>query len=150
MYLLELAKLDDVRKCYNIIKEAKNFKRSRDLLNGRMIIPIKIRFNRIYKRKKGYIVTSDKEIAGYMCIDFSGEPAYENIEGKWNTDLPYAVIHRMAFSKEFRNRGLSSIALSLIENLCLSKNIKSIRVDTDFPNKRMQHILEKTAFLNVG
>ncbi len=150
MYLLELAKLDDVRKCYNIIKEAKKFQKEQGFTQWTDDYPNQDTIQQDIQAEKGYIVTSDKEIAGYMCIDFSGEPAYENIEGKWNTDLPYAVIHRMAFSKEFRNRGLSSIALSLIENLCLSKNIKSIRVDTDFPNKRMQHILEKNGFSKCG
>ena len=102
------------------------------------------------QEEKGYVITYDSQIAGYMCIDFSGEPAYEHIEGKWHTILPYAVIHRMAISKEFRIRGLSSIAFTLIGDLCLSKNIRSIRVDTDFPNKRMKHILEKNGFSKCG
>ena len=34
-------------------------------------------------------------------------------------------------------------ALTLVEDLCLSKGVHSIRVDTDFYNGRMQHILEK-------
>ncbi len=46
--------------------------------------------------------------------------------------------------------GLSSITLSLIENFCIENGIKSIRVDTDFQNKRMQHILEKNGFSKCG
>ena len=60
------------------------------------------------------------------------------------------MIHRMAFRQEFRNRGLSGITLSLIEDLCRSKGVKYIRVDTDFPNHRMQHILEKNGFSKCG
>ena len=92
----------------------------------------------------------DSDIAGYMCIDFSGEPAYANIEGKWNTEMPYAVVHRMAFSERYRGKGLSSVALTLVENLCLSKGVNCIRVDTDFQNTRMQHILEKSGFSKCG
>lgn len=150
MYSLELAKLGDEEKCYSIIKEAKQFQKEQGFTQWTDDYPNQETIQQDIQTEKGYVVTCDKQIAGYLCIDFSGEPAYENIEGKWNTDLPYAVIQRMAFSKEFRNRGLSGITLSLIENLCLSKNIKSIRVDTDFPNKRMQHILEKNGFSKSG
>lgn len=90
MYLLELAKLDDVRKCYNIIKEAKKFQKEQGFTQWTDDYPNQDTIQQDIQAEKGYIVTSDKEIAGYMCIDFSGEPAYENIEGKWNTDLPYA------------------------------------------------------------
>lgn len=69
----------------------------------------------------GYVIEKDDEIAAYMCIDFSGEPAYKNIKGKWNAEEIYAVVHRMAFSSSFRGIGLTSIAFSLIEKLCKEK-----------------------------
>lgn len=31
------------------------------------------------ENQKGYVVKSDGKIAGYMCIDFDGEPAYKDI-----------------------------------------------------------------------
>ncbi|MCI8514395.1 MAG: hypothetical protein HFI93_07150 [Lachnospiraceae bacterium] len=43
-----------------------------------------------------------------------------------------------------------SAAFRLIEELCLSKGIEGIRIDTDFPNKRMQHILIKNGFSPCG
>lgn len=90
------------------------------------------------------------EIAGYMCIDFSGEPAYDQIDGSWRADEHYAVVHRMAFSSRFRGIGLADITWSLIDALCRSKGVLYIRVDTDFPNLRMQHILEKNGFVRCG
>ena len=92
----------------------------------------------------------DGEIAGYMCIDFDGAPAYEKIEGEWRTGEPYAVVHRMAFDRNFRNRGLADSTFQLIEELCVENNIRNIRVDTDFPNERMQHILKRNGFVNCG
>ena len=56
----------------------------------------------------------------------------------------------MAFHPRFRDKGLADITFGLIEKLCLSKKIHCIRVDTDFPNKRMQHILEKNGFSQCG
>lgn len=85
-----------------------------------------------------------------MCIDFSGEPAYDDIKGAWRRDTPYAVIHRMAFSQKARGKGIAGIAFDLIERFCLEQGVRNIRVDTDFPNKRMQHILEKQGFVHCG
>ena len=46
--------------------------------------------------------------------------------------------------------GLTDSAFALIEELCGARGVNSIRVDTDFPNKRMQHILEKNGFQQRG
>ena len=150
MYLLELAQAQDVAECYRIIDEGRMFQKEQgfiewtdDYRNEQTILDD-------IDAEKGYILTSDHRIAGYMCIDFSGEPAYAKIEGAWNSEQPYAVVHRMAFRKEYRGCGLSGIAWPLIEKLCISKGVNYIRVDTDFPNKRMQHILEKNGFSRCG
>ena len=39
---------------------------------------------------------------------------------------------------------------ALIERLCLSRGVRSLRADTDFPNLRMQHVLEKCGFVRRG
>lgn len=92
----------------------------------------------------GYVLRVEGVIAGYMCIDFSGEPAYAEIQGAWGAERPYAVVHRMAFSRDFRGMGLVDTAFSLIETLCLDNGVSCIRVDTDFPNKRMSTSCSKT------
>ncbi len=150
MYLLELAKTGDIPKCCEIIKTAKDFQKEQGFVQWTDDYPNESTIIEDIQTSRGYVITKNNDIAAYMCVDFSGEPAYENIDGKWNTELPYVVIHRMAFSEKYRNKGLSSKAFNLIENLCISKNIKSIRVDTDFKNKRMQHILEKCGFSKCG
>ena len=150
MNCLEYAKAEDIEICSQIIEEGKRFQRQQGFVQWTDDYPNRETISEDIKEKKGYILRSDGEIAGYMCIDFSGEPAYEGIEGKWRSDGKYAVIHRMAFHPRFRDKGLADITFGLIEKLCLSKKIHCIRVDTDFPNKRMQHILEKNGFSQCG
>ena len=99
---------------------------------------------------KGYALILDGRVAGYLCVDFGGEPAYAEINGAWGTEGPYAVVHRMAFGTDFQGKGLADAAFRQIEALCLSRGIRSIRIDTDLPNLRMQHILEKNGFLRRG
>ena len=89
-------------------------------------------------------------MAGYLCIDFDGEPAYDTIDGAWRTKGPYAVVHRMAFDRAFCGMGLADATFSRIEALCGARGVRNIRVDTDFPNLRMQHVLEKNGFVRCG
>lgn len=41
--------------------------------------------------QKGYFVVDGQEILGYLCIDFDGEPAYNNLKGDWSCEEPYVV-----------------------------------------------------------
>ena len=150
MVTLENALVEDVQQCYDIINIGRKFQQEQGFTQWTEDYP---NFNTIHDdilNKTGYVVKVDGMIAGYMCIDFGGEPAYYNIEGKWNLDAPFAVVHRMAFSTQYRGIGLADTTWKLIEEYCQKKNIHYIRVDTDFPNKRMQHILEKNGFKRCG
>lgn len=150
MTILESAAAEDTRKCYDIIDMGRNFQQEQGFTQWTKEYPNLQTIQEDIAAKKGFVVKVDQVIAGYMCIDFSGEPAYENIEGEWNSSEDYAVVHRMAFAPEFRGKGLSDTVWKLIEDYCLKNKIRYIRVDTDFPNKRMQHILEKNGFVKCG
>lgn len=149
MYKLEPANLKDIEMCSQIIDDARNFQRQQGFMQWSDDYPNRDTIADDIKNETGYVIRSNDNIAGYMCIDFSGEPDYENIQGEWRTQEPYAVIHRMAFNKEFRGTGLSNTAFKLIEAFCIKNNIESIRIDTHRDNKRMQHIL-KNEFVYCG
>ncbi len=150
MYTLELAQLKDISICYEIIKEGRDFQKEQGFEQWTEAYPNRDTLMNDIQSKKGYVIKTNNEIAGYMCIDFSGESAYADINGEWRSDAPYAVIHRMAFGKKYRGNGLADIAFKMVEELCIECNVRNIRVDTDFPNKRMQHILKKNGFINCG
>ena len=150
MVELEYASQDDVQRCYEIIDIGRKFQQEQGFTQWTEDYPNLNTVCNDVQNKKGYVVKVDGIIAGYMCIDFDGEPAYDNIEGEWNLDAPYAVVHRMAFLAEFRGIGLADTAWRLIEEHCKKRNVDYIRVDTDFLNKRMQHVLEKNGFKRCG
>ena len=150
MNTLELAQAEDLEVCNEIIQTGREFQREQGFVQWTDGYPSLDTIRDDIQTQKGYVIKADGKIAGYMCIDFDGEPAYDTIQGAWQTEEPYAVVHRMAFRQEFRGMGLTRAAFQLIQELCISKGVKSIRVDTDFPNKRMQHILEKSGFAHCG
>ncbi len=96
--------------------------------------------------KIGYFIVDSGDILGYLCIDFNGEPAYENLDGTWASDTKYVVIHRMAFVKNSRGKNLSSIVFKLVEDMSREKEVYYSRVDTDADNLKMQHVLKKNGF----
>ena len=150
MKTLELAKVEDIEICSAILESGRQFQQEQGFVQWTEDYPNIDTVREDVKNQKGYVIKVDGKIAAYMCIDFSGEPAYLNIEGKWRSEETYAVVHRMAFGKEFRGIGLSDAAFELIEAFCLEHGVKYIRIDTDFPNKRMQHILMKNGFEHCG
>lgn len=149
-YTLEQAQEKELEICSRIINEGRGFQREQGFVQWTDDYPNRDTVIDDIKKKKGYVIKADGKIAGYMFVDFGKDPDYDHIRGEWRTAEPYAVVHRMAFAGEFRGRGLSEITFRLISDLCISKGMKSIRMDTDFPNKRMQHVLEKNGFQNCG
>lgn len=150
MYTLEPAQITDFDLCWKIIEEGRLFQRQQGFVQWTEDYPNKETIRRDVLEHKGYVVKADGVIAGYMYIDFSGEPAYDRIDGKWTSNEPYAVVHRMALRQQFRGIGLTDTFFTLIEKFCLAQNVRYIRMDTDMPNKRMQHVLEKNGFRQCG
>ncbi len=99
---------------------------------------------------KGFFIVDNEDVLGYLCIDFEGEPAYDNLNGSWNSDESYVVVHRMAFNDKARGRKLSDIVFGLVEEMSRERGVNYFRVDTDADNKKMQHILSKNGFSYCG
>lgn len=150
MHVLRPALTDEAGRCYGIIEEAKAFQREQGFTQWTEDYPSQETVAEDIRDGKGFVITADGEIAGYMCIDFTGEPAYDRIDGSWNSDEPYAVVHRMAFDRKFIGCGMSSITFSLIDDFCMSRGVSYIRVDTDPENHRMQHVLKNNGFTECG
>jgi GNAT superfamily N-acetyltransferase len=98
----------------------------------------------------GYVLEKDNIIVAYAAILFDEEPAYNDIKGKWLSQDEYAVVHRVATAKEYKGKGIATQLFLLIEQLCIDKNIYSIKVDTNFDNKPMLSILEKLNYSYCG
>jgi GNAT superfamily N-acetyltransferase len=97
-----------------------------------------------------YVLTDDDTIIAYAAIIFGIEPAYEKIEGKWLTDGDYVVVHRVATSDAAKGKGVATHLFKLLENLCLERQVYSIKVDTNFDNVPMIRILDKLNYTYCG
>lgn len=150
MKCLELARVEELEEYSRIIEDAKKFQREQGFIQWTEAYPNIDTICDDIHNKKGYALKVDGRIAGYVYVDFDGEPIYEEIQGAWRTQGPYAAVHRLALSRDFRGQGLSTAVFGLIEELCKGKPVVSMRMDTDPCNKRMQHVLQKNGFVFCG
>ena len=102
------------------------------------------------ERKIGFVLTQNDNIIGYTAVIINDEPDYINIEGKWLTNQDFIVYHRVAISKKFLAKGMAKKMMKLIEEYALSKNIYSLKADTNHDNIPMLKIFEKMGYSFCG
>ncbi len=98
----------------------------------------------------GYALTDGNNIIGYCAVLENDEPAYSNIEGKWLTTGNFLVVHRVAVSDAYAGMGMGKIMMEHIEELARSRNIFSIKADTNFDNIAMLRTFEKLGYTYCG
>ena len=147
---LRTARPEEAETCYQCIEDARAYHKLLGFEQWHPNYPTQQTILDDIAQNIGYAFTDDTGVLGYCCIIFGDEPAYYEIDGSWKTDRPYAVVHRMAFSRKARGSGLSKEAWDLIKDLCLSNQMDAIRADTQEENKVMQHILVREGFEYCG
>ena len=150
MLTLERAEKKDFNISMKILAEARAFQRSEGFVQWEDGYPSPELIMTDIAEKKAFLIKYGGETAGYVRIDGDGDPEYDTLVGEWHTEEKYAVVHRLCFGDAFRCKGLSGEAFSLIEDYCLGCGINNIRIDTDFPNLRMQHVLLKNGYEKCG
>lgn len=99
----------------------------------------------------GYVALDEnQQIIGYIAIINDLEPAYETIEGDWETDAPYTTIHRLAVKQDSSIKGLGTWLMERGIDYARSTAMKSVRADTNFDNMSMLRVFEKLSFKETG
>lgn len=151
MFALCLAHLSEVDACYDLIEQGRAFQRKQGFVQWTSEYPQREHVAADIEAGRGYVLRDESGcIAGYICIDFGGEPAYDVIKGQWRSKESSGVLHRMAISPEFRGQGLGGVMLRECARVCLEKAVSYIRADTSPENTRMQHVFEKEGYHRCG
>lgn len=149
--LIKQANMDNIEEILTIYKEAREYM----ALNGnkdqwgdnyppRKLIEEDITLGKCY-------IAYDKEICGVFYFAIENDPMYEVIkDGEWLNDNNYAVVHRIAVSKNTHNKGIASQCIDYAVEICKQNNIFDLRMDTHKDNLPMQRFLEKKGFERCG
>lgn len=141
---------DDADKIWEIIQQAIERRRldgSQQWQNG---YPNPETIKNDIKNNHGYVLVLDGEIAVYGALIFNDEPAYDNIDGKWLTNGEFLVVHRIAVDEAFYGKGLVKTYFVKLEEFAKENNVFSVKVDTNFDNGAMLHILDKIGYTFCG
>lgn len=90
-----------------------------------------------------FVIECDGKVVAVFVFTLEEEPAYRKIEGAWNNEEKYAVIHRVA--SDGTVRGITKFIYT--EAL---KCVPYIRVDTHEKNKTMRSALTRFGFKECG
>lgn len=144
------AKKEDIENILEVISHAKEYMKKNNSTQWNENYPNKETIINDIENSIGYVLIVENLIRGYMVVDFSDDEVYKNIKGKWKTFGNYASIHRCAIHKELRGQGYGSELFKFAEKLALSKNIRSVRVDTAPENETMKHLFNKNGYEYCG
>lgn len=98
----------------------------------------------------GYVFTQENRVIAYGVISFGGEPSYKEIEGKWSNELPYMVVHRLAVADEAKHQGMARRFMLQAEEVSRQKGIYNFRIDTNYDNQYMLHLIDTMQFKYCG
>ncbi|GHT07756.1 N-acetyltransferase [Bacteroidia bacterium] len=144
------AETSDVTRIWEIILQAKEQMRKLNSRQWQDGYPAVENITHDIENGYGYVLSGKTGVIAYGAVIFTGEPAYNDIHGKWLTDLPYVVVHRLAVADEVKNRGIATSFMQEVEALSKRKEIFSFRVDTNFDNLYMQKMLSALDFTYCG
>ncbi|MDR0231203.1 MAG: GNAT family N-acetyltransferase [Dysgonamonadaceae bacterium] len=144
------AKYADVERILEIIRQAKEQMRRMNSRQWQEDYPAEEHITGDIEKGYGYVLCGKTGVIAFAAVIFDGEPAYDKIDGKWLTDFPYVVVHRLAVADEMKQKGIATFFMRKIEELAKQNNIRSFRVDTNFDNLYMQKILFALDFTSCG
>lgn len=150
MTCLVKATIEELDLCLALIEAGKKIQANLGIAQWSCAYPDRDTIRCDLIMEKGYLLKLNNIAAGYVCLDFNGEEAYQKISGEWLYNGQYAVLHRLAINNEFSGMGLASQIIGELETICSRNFIKSLRADTAPDNLPMRKILLKRGFSETG
>lgn len=141
----------DINGIMKIIKQAQDYFKENEIDQWQNNYPNTETTKDDIKSGYAYVLEDSGQIIGTVAVSFDGEKTYDIIyDGKWLSNDEYAVIHRMAVDNNYKGKGLSSVIIKNVEDVCLVKGVHSIKIDTHDDNNPMQRLIKKNNFKYCG
>lgn len=96
-----------------------------------------------------YVLEYHKRVVSTACLVEGIDEDYENINGKWNTSIPYISIHKVATSNEYKKQSFAKKMMCYVENFAKRKRM-DLRIDTHKDNKKMRNFILSCGYKYTG
>ena len=137
----------DLDRILSIVSDARAVLKARGIDQWQGEYPCAQDFIPDLEKQECYLILHGEEIAGVFSLSSEPAPEYDALtDGKWSSDGPYAVLHRVALSSKYRGSGISGYLLSCAEDLARTAGFASIRIDTHKKNRAMRNLLEENGY----
>ena len=152
LVFIEPAKISDLNYIMTIINSSKQFLKEAGSNQWQNGYPDENIIKEDINNGHGWILKVNGKTAGYAACIIGKDPTYANIEdGEWaNDEDPYATIHRLAISGDYRGQHLSSQLMSNLISAMRVKGIENYRIDTAPINKIVQKLATSSGFKYRG
>ena len=151
MTTLRKTTMSDLRAVMTIIEQGRIYLKSTGVDQWQNGYPNEAVIKEDITNGYGYVLECEGKIIGTVALSFDGEPWYNDIrDGKWLTNGPFLVIHRLAVSHDVRGTHVASEVIKQAEALCVKRGVKSIKIDTHQDNIAMQKLVKKNGFNYCG
>ncbi|NME35051.1 MULTISPECIES: GNAT family N-acetyltransferase [Fusobacterium] len=148
---IRLSTKDDLKDIIRIINQAKVYMKNNNFNQWNENYPNEEIISKDIYLKESYVLIDDEKIVGTFVLSFTDEISYKNIyNGKWKTNNPYGILHRVAIDNLYKGKGIAKLILDFSEKEALKKEIKNFRIDTHKENKSMRKFIEKNGFEYCG
>lgn len=149
-HIFRKASTAELGRALEIIDEAKQQMRKEGKNQWNETYPARRHIENDIANGNAYVILIEGQIVAYGAVVFTGEPAYDDIQGNWLSNQPYVVLHRLAVTECAKGHGIGLIFIQEVENLSLSAGVHSFKVDTNYDNERMKRLLNKSGFTYCG
>ena len=148
--LFRKAEETDIERIWVIIGQAKEQMRRLNSHQWDESYPALETISQDIKIGNGYVFCKGNKVVAYGVISFDGEPVYKDIDGKWTNELPYMIVHRLAVADEMKRQGMAKRFMLEAEEVSRQKVIYNFRVDTNYDNEYMLHLIDSLGFQYTG
>ena len=147
---LRMALAEDFPICWRAVEEGRAWQREQGFVQWSDSYPGEADVMDDLERGIGHLLLIDGEVAAYVCLDPSPEPAYSAIAGRWHSDRPYIVVRRITFLRAYAGRGLARRLFAMVDRQCLAMGYDYIRLNTGKENGRMHSALAAAGYSLCG
>lgn len=149
---MEIRKLkqEEINDVLEIIEEAKVYFRSINSPQWQNGYPNQSSIEQDYELGNAYVVADENKVVAYAAIIMGHDSNYDKIDGKWISEGPYGVMHRVCVKNEYKGQGLAHLLFTKMEEMIKERGWKSARIDTHELNANMIHCIGKEQFTKCG
>ena len=142
----------NIDEIMTIISDAKGYLRQQNLLQWNLDdgYPRKEDLLKDIDNQNCYLYIENDTVIGCMCIIFTPDENYYEIDGNWITNDKYASIHRIAIKNDFHHQGIGRKMLLLAEKIIKEQKVYSIKIDTHANNIPMTKTILSSGYTYCG